>query len=63
MCLVSSKGETSTFEPCSTMYVPQGTLVSWTKRFKATDCEGHDVVGMLREAIKRRNVSQILSKI
>jgi len=32
--------------------------VSWTKGFKATDCEGHDVVGMLREAIKRRNVSQ-----
>uniref|UniRef100_A0A671YKA6 Hexokinase-2 n=1 Tax=Sparus aurata TaxID=8175 RepID=A0A671YKA6_SPAAU len=32
-----------------------GTLVSWTKGYKATDCEGHDVVSMLREAIKRRN--------
>ena len=37
--------------------LPQGTLVSWTKGFKATDCEGYDVVDMLREAIKRRNVS------
>ncbi|KAG8001479.1 Hexokinase-1 [Nibea albiflora] len=32
-----------------------GTLVSWTKGYKATDCEGHDVVSLLREAIKRRN--------
>lgn len=32
--------------------------MSWTKGFKATDCEGHDVVEMLREAIKRRNVSE-----
>lgn len=31
--------------------------MSWTKGFKATDCEGHDVVSLLREAIKRRNVS------
>lgn len=38
------------------MAFQQGTLVSWTKGFKATDCEGHDVVEMLREAIKRRNV-------
>lgn len=44
-----------TFQPLS---VCQGTLVSWTKGFKATDCEGHDVVGMLREAIKKRNVSE-----
>uniref|UniRef100_A0A8B9GEW3 hexokinase n=1 Tax=Amazona collaria TaxID=241587 RepID=A0A8B9GEW3_9PSIT len=33
----------------------QGTLVGWTKGFKATDCEGEDVVDMLREAIRRRN--------
>ncbi|TKS70013.1 putative hexokinase HKDC1 [Collichthys lucidus] len=33
----------------------EGTLVSWTKGYKATDCEGHDVVSLLREAIKRRN--------
>lgn len=28
--------------------------MTWTKGFKATDCEGEDVVGLLREAIKRR---------
>uniref|UniRef100_A0A7N9ANC1 Hexokinase-2 n=1 Tax=Mastacembelus armatus TaxID=205130 RepID=A0A7N9ANC1_9TELE len=32
----------------------EGILVTWTKGFKATDCEGEDVVGLLREAIKRR---------
>ncbi|KAK1891612.1 Hexokinase HKDC1 [Dissostichus eleginoides] len=41
--------------PCEQAGIDTGTLVSWTKGFKATDCEGHDVVGMLREAIKRRN--------
>ncbi|XP_042355881.1 hexokinase HKDC1-like [Plectropomus leopardus] len=41
--------------PCEQTAIDTGTLVSWTKGFKATDCEGHDVVGMLRDAIKRRN--------
>ncbi|XP_040892463.1 hexokinase HKDC1-like [Toxotes jaculatrix] len=41
--------------PCEQSAIDTGTLVSWTKGFKATDCEGHDVVGMLRDAIKRRN--------
>ncbi|KAM6943608.1 hexokinase HKDC1-like [Xenentodon cancila] len=41
--------------PCKQTAVDTGTLVSWTKGYKATDCEGHDVVNMLREAIKRRN--------
>lgn len=36
--------------------------MSWTKGFKATDCEGHDVVNLLREAIKRRNVSQNMTE-
>uniref|UniRef100_A0AAR2IYS1 Hexokinase-2 n=1 Tax=Pygocentrus nattereri TaxID=42514 RepID=A0AAR2IYS1_PYGNA len=31
-----------------------GILVTWTKGFKATDCEGEDVVNLLREGIKRR---------
>uniref|UniRef100_A0A4W4ECA8 Hexokinase-2 n=1 Tax=Electrophorus electricus TaxID=8005 RepID=A0A4W4ECA8_ELEEL len=31
-----------------------GILVNWTKGFKATDCEGEDVVNLLREGIKRR---------
>ncbi|XP_008826033.1 putative hexokinase HKDC1 isoform X1 [Nannospalax galili] len=41
--------------PCRQMSIDKGTLVGWTKGFKATDCEGEDVVDMLREAIKRRN--------
>ncbi|XP_008290687.1 putative hexokinase HKDC1 isoform X4 [Stegastes partitus] len=41
--------------PCEQTAIDTGTLVSWTKGFKATNCEGHDVVSMLREAIKRRN--------
>ncbi|KAM9765697.1 hexokinase HKDC1-like [Menidia menidia] len=41
--------------PCEQTAIDTGNLVSWTKGFKATDCEGHDVVNMLREAIKRRN--------
>uniref|UniRef100_A0A3B5LYG9 Hexokinase-3 n=1 Tax=Xiphophorus couchianus TaxID=32473 RepID=A0A3B5LYG9_9TELE len=41
--------------PCQQSGIDTGTLVSWTKGFKATDCEGEDVVNMLREAIKRRN--------
>ncbi|XP_067092228.1 hexokinase HKDC1 [Osmerus mordax] len=41
--------------PCQQAGIDKGTLVSWTKGFKATDCEGYDVVEMLREAIKRRN--------
>uniref|UniRef100_A0A8D3CK43 Hexokinase-2 n=1 Tax=Scophthalmus maximus TaxID=52904 RepID=A0A8D3CK43_SCOMX len=31
-----------------------GILVTWTKGFKATDCEGENVVELLREAIKRK---------
>ncbi|MEQ2297362.1 putative hexokinase hkdc1, partial [Ameca splendens] len=41
--------------PCEQSGIDTGTLVSWTKGFKATDCVGQDVVSMLREAIKRRN--------
>ncbi|XP_076830872.1 hexokinase HKDC1 [Brachyhypopomus gauderio] len=41
--------------PCSQTGIDKGILVNWTKGFKATDCEGNDVVDMLREAIKRRN--------
>ncbi|KAL0964684.1 hypothetical protein UPYG_G00327530 [Umbra pygmaea] len=41
--------------PCRQTGIDKGSLVSWTKGFKATDCEGHDVVDMLREAVKRRN--------
>ncbi|KAL9846604.1 LOW QUALITY PROTEIN: hexokinase HKDC1-like [Geothlypis trichas] len=41
--------------PCRQTSIDKGTLVGWTKGFKATDCEGEDVVDMLREAIRRRN--------
>ncbi|NXI25195.1 HXK1 protein, partial [Sterrhoptilus dennistouni] len=41
--------------PCRQASIDQGTLVGWTKGFKATNCEGEDVVDMLREAIRRRN--------
>ncbi|KAG7236004.1 hypothetical protein INR49_001402 [Caranx melampygus] len=41
--------------PCEQTAIDTGTLVSWTKGYKATDCEGQDVVSLLREAIKRRN--------
>uniref|UniRef100_H2RZL7 hexokinase n=1 Tax=Takifugu rubripes TaxID=31033 RepID=H2RZL7_TAKRU len=40
--------------PCQQTSLDAGILVTWTKGFKATDCEGEDVVGLLREAIKRR---------
>lgn len=35
----------------------QGILITWTKGFKATDCVGHDVATLLRDAIKRREVT------
>ncbi|XP_035255802.1 hexokinase HKDC1 isoform X3 [Anguilla anguilla] len=41
--------------PCRQNEIDKGSLVCWTKGFKATDCEGNDVVDMLKEAIKRRN--------
>nr|XP_061796336.1 hexokinase-1-like isoform X5 [Nerophis lumbriciformis] len=40
--------------PCLQTSLDAGILVTWTKGFKASDCEGEDVVGLLREAIKRR---------
>ncbi|XP_076981181.1 hexokinase HKDC1 [Tamandua tetradactyla] len=41
--------------PCRQTSIDKGMLIEWTKGFKATDCEGEDVVDLLREAIKRRN--------
>ncbi|XP_078140206.1 hexokinase HKDC1-like [Centroberyx gerrardi] len=41
--------------PCSHVAIDTGTLVSWTKGFKATNCEGNDVVDMLTDAIIRRD--------
>ncbi|XP_070981248.1 hexokinase-1 [Oncorhynchus clarkii lewisi] len=39
--------------PCRQTSLDVGILVTWTKGFKATDCEGEDVVGLLREGIRR----------
>lgn len=35
---------------------PQGILLKWTKGFKASDCEGQDVIVLLKEAVCRRKV-------
>ncbi|KAL4640873.1 hexokinase-1 [Arapaima gigas] len=40
--------------PCKQTSLDAGILIKWTKGFKATDCEGEDVVNLLREGIKRR---------
>ncbi|KAG9330692.1 hypothetical protein JZ751_022408 [Albula glossodonta] len=40
--------------PCRQTSLDAGILVNWTKGFKATDCEGEDVVELLREGIKRK---------
>lgn len=39
------------------VFPQQGILLKWTKGFKATGCEGEDVVNLLKEAIHRREVS------
>uniref|UniRef100_A0A8D0FQL0 Hexokinase-2 n=1 Tax=Strix occidentalis caurina TaxID=311401 RepID=A0A8D0FQL0_STROC len=36
------------------LFPQQGILLKWTKGFKATGCEGEDVVNLLKEAIHRR---------
>ncbi|XP_033035971.1 hexokinase-3 isoform X4 [Trachypithecus francoisi] len=40
--------------PCRQLGLDQGILLNWTKGFNASDCEGQDVVNLLREAITRR---------
>ncbi|XP_036851075.2 hexokinase-3 isoform X5 [Manis javanica] len=37
----------------------QGILLNWTKGFSASDCEGQDVVCLLREAIRRRQAVEL----
>ena len=34
----------------------KGILLRWTKGFKATGCEGEDVVTLLKDAIRRKEV-------
>ncbi|KAM9197696.1 hexokinase-1 isoform 2-T2 [Dugong dugon] len=40
--------------PCKQKSLDAGILITWTKGFKATDCVGHDVATLLRDAVKRR---------
>lgn len=37
----------------------QSILLKWTKGFKASGCEGEDVVTLLKEAIHRREVGDV----
>ncbi|XP_071338161.1 hexokinase-2 isoform X1 [Trachinotus anak] len=40
--------------PCHQSKLDQGILLKWTKGFKASGCEGQDVVRLLKEAVCRR---------
>ncbi|XP_078522664.1 hexokinase-2 [Lissotriton helveticus] len=40
--------------PCHQNSLNEGILLKWTKGFNASGCEGEDVVGLLKEAIHRR---------
>ncbi|XP_034975074.1 hexokinase-2 isoform X3 [Zootoca vivipara] len=45
--------------PCSQTKLDESVLVTWTKGFKSSGVEGRDVVGLLREAIRRRGDFEI----
>ncbi|XP_061672853.1 hexokinase-2 isoform X2 [Syngnathoides biaculeatus] len=40
--------------PCHQSKLDQGILLKWTKGFKASGCEGHDVVMLLKDAVRCR---------
>uniref|UniRef100_A0A8C6TI74 Hexokinase-2 n=1 Tax=Neogobius melanostomus TaxID=47308 RepID=A0A8C6TI74_9GOBI len=40
--------------PCYQSRLDKGILLKWTKGFKASGCEGQDVVKLLKEAVRRR---------
>ncbi|XP_077600672.1 hexokinase-2-like isoform X1 [Stigmatopora nigra] len=40
--------------PCHQTKLDQGILLKWTKGFKASGCEGHDVVALLKDAVRCR---------
>ncbi|XP_018617907.1 hexokinase-2 [Scleropages formosus] len=40
--------------PCEQKKLDQGILLRWTKGFRATGCEGEDVVQLLKDAIHRQ---------
>ncbi|KAG8224324.1 hypothetical protein J437_LFUL004280 [Ladona fulva] len=43
--------------PCIQEGLTKATLETWTKGFKCSDVEGHDIVQLLKDAINRRGVS------
>ncbi|XP_014394567.1 PREDICTED: hexokinase-3 [Myotis brandtii] len=45
--------------PCRQLGLDQGILLNWTKGFNASDCEGQDVVLLLREALERRQAMKL----
>ncbi|CAK6446000.1 unnamed protein product [Pipistrellus nathusii] len=45
--------------PCRQLGLDQGILLNWTKGFKASDCEGQDVVCLLREALERKQAMEL----
>uniref|UniRef100_A0A8C2QBX6 Hexokinase-3 n=1 Tax=Cricetulus griseus TaxID=10029 RepID=A0A8C2QBX6_CRIGR len=45
--------------PCKQLGLDQGILLNWTKGFNASDCEGQDVVYLLREAIRRKQAVEL----
>lgn len=53
-----SLGFTFSF-PCRQLSLDQAILLNWTKGFNASDCEGQDVVRLLREAIQRRQAVEL----
>ncbi|XP_070760240.1 hexokinase-2 isoform X4 [Enoplosus armatus] len=40
--------------PCHQSKLDQGILLKWTKGFKASGCEGQDVVKLLKDAVRHR---------
>ncbi|XP_068617130.1 hexokinase-2 [Brachionichthys hirsutus] len=40
--------------PCRQLKLDQGILLKWTKGFKASGCEGQDVITLLKDAVRRR---------
>ncbi|KAM7018295.1 hexokinase-2 [Tautogolabrus adspersus] len=40
--------------PCHQSKLDQGILLKWTKGFKASGCEGQDVIMLLKDAVRRR---------
>ncbi|XP_074525970.1 hexokinase-2 [Halichoeres trimaculatus] len=40
--------------PCHQSRLDQGILLKWTKGFRASGCEGQDVIKLLKDAVQRR---------